>query len=56
MLTEPKTALAGVTLDISFAGFKVSMTIFNADIAVSRSLGCWDLHTMLVAETHRCVA
>ena len=41
-LTEPKTALAGVMLDISFARFKASMATFNADIAPSRSLGRWD--------------
>ena len=36
MLTEPKTALAGVMLDISFARFKVSMATFNEERVNSR--------------------
>ena len=31
MLAEPKTAFAGVTLEISFARFKASMVIFKAE-------------------------
>ena len=46
-LTEPKTALAGVILEISFARFKASMAIFNAEIAPSRPLGRWDLGSMV---------
>ena len=38
-LTEPKTALAGVMLESSFARFKVSMVAFKAEIALSRPLG-----------------
>ena len=41
-LTEPKTALAGVILEISFARFKASIATFNAEIAPSRSLGRLD--------------
>jgi len=42
MLTEPKTALAGVILASSFAKFKASMAAFNAEIAPSRPFGRWD--------------
>jgi len=38
-LTEPKTALAGVILESSFARFKASMVAFNAEIVLSRPLG-----------------
>ena len=38
-LTEPKTALAGVILESSFARFKASMVTFNAEIVLSRPLG-----------------
>jgi len=31
MLTEPKTALAGVMLETSFARFKVSMVTFREE-------------------------
>ena len=41
-LTVPKTALAGVTLDASFARFKASMATFNAEMVPSHSLGRWD--------------
>ena len=40
--TDPKTALAGVLLETSFARLKTSMNPFNAEIVPSRSLGCWD--------------
>ena len=46
-LTEPKTALAGVMLEISLARFKASMAAFNAETAPSRSLGLWDLASMV---------
>ena len=38
-LTEPKTALAGVILENSFAKFKSPMAAFNAEIVLSRPLG-----------------
>ena len=41
MLAEPKTALAGVILETSFARFKASITTFNAETVPSCSLGCW---------------
>ena len=45
-LTEPKTALAGVMLESSFAIFKASMVTFNAEILPSRPLGRWDSASM----------
>ena len=38
-LTEPKTAFAGVILEISFARFMASMTAFNVETTLSRSFG-----------------
>jgi hypothetical protein len=35
ILTEPKTALAGVTLEASFARFMNSMAMFNDEIVLS---------------------
>jgi hypothetical protein len=35
-LTEPKTALAGVMLEISFARFKVSMAALSEETTFSR--------------------
>jgi hypothetical protein len=37
-LTEPKTALAGVALESSFARFMASMAAFNNERAPSRRL------------------
>ena len=37
-LTKPKTILAGVVLENSFARFKASMAAFNGEIALSRPL------------------
>ena len=51
-LTVPKTALAGVMLDASFARFKASTATFNAVIVPSRSLGRWDPAFMV--ETRGC--
>ena len=42
-LTEPKTALAGVTLEISFARFIASMDTFNVERRPPRPLGRWEL-------------
>ena len=42
MLTVPKRALACATPEESFARFKVSMAVFNSEIAPFRSLGRWD--------------
>ena len=47
MLAEPKTALAGVILATSFARFKASMAVFNAETVPSRSSGCWVLCSMV---------
>lgn len=46
-LTEPKTALAGVMLETSFARFMVSMAVFSEEIAPSRGLGCLELVSMV---------
>ena len=39
---EPKTALAGVALEISFARFEASMSTFKAERIPSRSFGRWE--------------
>jgi len=39
ILTEPKTALAGVILETSFARFMVSMATFNEESVPSRPFG-----------------
>ena len=47
MLTEPKTALAGVMLESSLARFKTSMDPFKAEIALSRPFGRRDSISMV---------
>ena len=39
MLTEPKTALAGVMLESSFARFRASIAIFSEERTASRPFG-----------------
>jgi hypothetical protein len=41
-LTEPKTALAGVMLEISFARFRASIVTFNVEITPFRAFGRWE--------------
>ena len=41
ILTDPKTALAGVMLEISFARFIASMAMFNEEMVPSRPFGGW---------------
>ena len=43
---EPKITLAGGKHEV-FAGFRVSMAAFNAEVAPFRSLGCWDSASMV---------
>jgi len=43
ILTDPKTALAGVMLETSFARFMASMAMFNEVRVPSRLLGRWGL-------------
>jgi len=45
-LTEPKTALAGVIVEISFARFKVWMATFNEERVPSRPFGFCELLAM----------
>ena len=42
-LVEVKTALAGATLDSSFARSRSSMASFNFDKVPSRSVCCWEV-------------
>ena len=42
-LTEPKTALAGVALEISFARFKASIATFKEERRPSRVFDSWGL-------------
>ena len=46
-LTEPKTALAGLILEGSFARVVASIAAFKAEITPSRSLGRWDMVSMV---------
>ena len=43
----PKTALAGVMLEISFARFMASMAIPNEEMAPSRPFCRWDLASIV---------
>ena len=45
--TEPKTALAGVMLEISLARFRPSMAMFSEERTPSCPFGCWDLSAMV---------
>ena len=47
MLTVPKTALAGVIVEISFARFMASIVAFNAETIPFLPLGCRDLVSMV---------
>jgi len=47
MLTEPKTALAGVMLDSSFARFSPSMATFSEEKTLSCPFGRLDLSAMV---------
>ena len=47
MATEPKTAMAGVMLETSFARFSPSMVIFNEEITPSLPFGLWDSSVMV---------
>ena len=46
-LAEPKTALAGVMLEISFARLRVSMATFNAERRPSPSLEGLDIEAIV---------
>ena len=48
-LTVPKTALAGVMLETSFARFIASMATFSEEIVPPRSFGRWDIASMIDA-------
>ena len=45
--TEPKTALAGVILETSFARFTASIAIFNKERASSRRFCRWESASMV---------
>ena len=47
MLTVLKTALAGAMHETSCARFMASMAAFNAEVALSCSLGRWDSSSMV---------
>ena len=47
MLTEPKTALAGVMLEASFARFRASIDTFNMERASSRRFCCLEFAFMV---------
>ena len=42
IVTVPKTALAGVMLEISLARLRASMAIFSEERMASRPFGRWD--------------
>ena len=52
-MTEPKTALAGVILDISFARLVASMATFSEERTLPRPFGRWDLISMNQSEGGR---
>jgi len=47
ILTDPKTALAGVMLEISFARFMASMAMFNEEMVPSRPFDRWGLASIV---------
>ena len=46
-LTEPKTTVAGVMLESSFAKFRPSMATLSEEKTPSRPFGRWDLSVMV---------
>ena len=48
-LTEPKTALAGVALEISFVRFRASIAAFNEERRPSRAFDSWALVSIVEA-------
>ena len=53
MLAVPKTALAGVILESSFARFKAPMAAPNAETVFSRPSGRWDSASIVKARGDR---
>ena len=51
ILAEPKTALAGVMLEISVARLRVSMATSNAERTPSRPFDCFGLVPVAIIET-----
>jgi len=51
LLTDPKTALAGVMVETAFARFMASMAISNEEMVPSRPFGRWGLAS--IVETQR---
>jgi len=49
----PKTALAGVILETSFATFMASMATFSEERIPPRSFGRWDLVSMAKSKVSR---
>lgn len=47
--TEPKAALAGVMVDLSFARFRVSMGTFSFEKVSPCSFGRWDVEAIIDA-------
>ena len=47
ILTDPKTALAGVILETSFARFMASMAMFNEERVPFCSFGRWGLASIV---------
>ena len=52
--TVPKTALAGVMLEIFSARSMASMAAFNVETAPSRPVGRWDFVAMVETARRRC--
>lgn len=48
--TEPKTALAGVRLEISFARFTPSMAALSEERTLFCAFGVWDISAMVEAQ------
>ena len=54
MLTDPKAALAGVILEISFARFMASIAIFSEEMVPSRPLDRWGLAAIVETQVGGC--
>ena len=52
-MTDPKTALAGVILEISFARFEASIATFSEERTPPRPFGRWDLISMTQSKGSR---
>lgn len=48
-LTEPKTGLASIMVEVSSAQFRASIDVVNAEKTPPRPFGCWDFEVIVVS-------